>query len=494
LVERDSEVVCRSCNLVVEEQTIDPGPGRHITYENGETNKRTGPALTEARHDRGLTTEISWRDADSNGNSLSSRKARRMHRLRRLNRHSKTQEKKERNIRTAFGEISRMASALGIPDDIQETGCVLYRTASREDLVKGRSIEAVATAALAIATRQHGHPVPLSGFNSVHRLSDDMRFQRCYRHLIGELNLEVEPVRPQEYLDRIIDDISIVSTEVTNRLRAETQTLLDRLTDDHPEFISGRDPSSVVAGALYVANAFIPFTVTQRIIAEAADVSQVTIRNRYTELVELDFTPDRDEIGSVSYVHREPQADSIQCKHCSRQRYFYLEEYLEAHIEQEHPRVDDDLTSGEFTVTESSPASTTTQSEEIPTPRDIPQPVQSAVWRTPRDSSTELQSAVHSQPRTTTDGGIPAIRRVVPDTDAIHSWDRPDTVSPLSEEVFTQLDAIGAGKAHRLRRHFRTAEALTYAVILAPDQVKRVPQLGDAAWRELLQSYRCPLR
>ncbi|MCJ7714059.1 transcription initiation factor IIB, partial [Candidatus Bathyarchaeota archaeon] len=49
---------------------------------------------------------------------------------------------------------------------------------------------------------------------------------------------------------------------------------------------SGRGPTGIAAAASYVASVLTGERKTQREIAEIAQVTEVTIRNRYKELVE----------------------------------------------------------------------------------------------------------------------------------------------------------------------------------------------------------------
>jgi len=64
-----------------------------------------------------------------------------MQRLRTWNERFRTRDSKERNLKQALGEIDRMASALGLPENVRETASVIYRRALDDDLLPGRSIE-----------------------------------------------------------------------------------------------------------------------------------------------------------------------------------------------------------------------------------------------------------------------------------------------------------------------------------------------------------------
>jgi len=48
---------------------------------------------------------------------------------------------------------------------------------------------------------------------------------------------------------------------------------------------SGRGPKGIAAAATYIASTLTGQTMTQREIAEIAQVTEVTIRNRYKEMI-----------------------------------------------------------------------------------------------------------------------------------------------------------------------------------------------------------------
>jgi transcription initiation factor TFIIB len=56
--------------------------------------------------------------------------------------------------------------------------------------------------------------------------------------------------------------------------------------------VTGKDPSGLAASALYIASKLKKEKMTQSQLAEAANVTEVTIRNRKKELMKrLDLTP-----------------------------------------------------------------------------------------------------------------------------------------------------------------------------------------------------------
>ncbi|MUV87105.1 transcription initiation factor IIB 2, partial [Natronomonas sp. CBA1123] len=221
------ETVCSECGLVVEEDEIDRGPEwRAFDSAEKDSKSRVGAPTTKMMHDKGLSTNIGWQDKDAYGNSLSSRQRQKMQRLRTWNERFRTRDSKERNLKQALGEIDRMASALGLPENVRETASVIYRRALQDNLLPGRSIEGVATASLYAAARQAGVPRSLDEVERVSRV-EKMELTRTYRYIIRELNLEVKPADPESYIPRFVSDLDL-SDEVERRAR----DLIDAARED----------------------------------------------------------------------------------------------------------------------------------------------------------------------------------------------------------------------------------------------------------------------
>jgi len=171
-----------------------------------------------------------------------------------------------------------MASALGIAKNVREVASVIYRRALAEDLLPGRSIEAVATASLYAAARQIGVPRTVDEVAAVSRI-DEQAFKRAYRYIVRELSLEIEPPDSNQYVPRFTSDLG---------LSAEMEWCASRLLDaaQAKNLHSGRNPVGLAAAAIYAVSLLTNEPVTQREVSEVADISTVTIRNRYRELLE----------------------------------------------------------------------------------------------------------------------------------------------------------------------------------------------------------------
>jgi transcription initiation factor TFIIB len=275
------ETVCTECGLVVEEDSVDRGPEwRAFDSQEKDQKSRVGAPTTNMMHDKGLSTNIDWRDKDAYGNALGAKQRKKMQRLRKWNERFRTRDSKERNLKQALGEIDRMASALGLPENVRETASVIYRRALDENLLPGRSIEGVSTASVYAAARQAGVPRSLDEITDVSRV-EKSEIARTYRYVVRELGLEVQPADPESYVPRFVSSLGL-SEEAERRARELLQNAKEQGVH------SGKSPVGLAAAAVYAAALLTNEKTTQAAVSEVADISEVTIRNRYHELLEAE--------------------------------------------------------------------------------------------------------------------------------------------------------------------------------------------------------------
>jgi transcription initiation factor TFIIB len=273
------EIVCENCGIVIDEDLIEEGPEwRSFNYDEEMEKSRTGSPTTQSMHDKGLTTDISWKDKDAKGQSISQEKKHTMKRLREAHKRSKTKDPKESNLRFALSEIDRLCSALDLPQKIIETASVIYRRALDEDLVRGRSIEGVVGASVYIACRKEGIPRSLSEIEKPSRV-DETEIGRTYRYILGELDFGLEPIDPASYIPRFCSELDLSPLV--------EQTAIS-IVENTREAASGKSPTGFAAAAIYLAGVLSgEEKPTQKELADVADVTEVTVRNRYQEQDEV---------------------------------------------------------------------------------------------------------------------------------------------------------------------------------------------------------------
>src|SRR6185312_3668302 len=262
------EMFCGGCGFVLTERVEESGPEwRSFSKEEHEDRSRTGTPTSLAMHDMGLATIIGPADKDASGKPLSASMKSTIERLRTWDSRSQVHEPVDRNFRQAFSELDRLKDKLALSDAVIEKTAYIYRKALDKGLVRGRSIPGLVAAALYAACRDTETPRTLTDV------------ARCYRLLLRELDLKMPVVDPIKCVARIASKAGL--SEKTKR-RA-LQILKDAA---EIEISAGKDPMGLAAAALYLSCVMNGENKTQKDVAQAAGVTEVTIRNRYKGLKE----------------------------------------------------------------------------------------------------------------------------------------------------------------------------------------------------------------
>ncbi|CUR50803.1 Transcription initiation factor IIB [Nitrosotalea devaniterrae] len=273
------EMFCGGCGFVLTERVEESGPEwRSFSKEEHEDRSRTGTPTSLAMHDMGLATIIGPADKDASGKPLSASMKSTIERLRTWDSRSQVHEPVDRNFRQAFSELDRLKDKLALSDAVIEKTAYIYRKALDKGLVRGRSIPGLVAAALYAACRDTETPRTLTDVaNGINIKRKDVA--RCYRLLLRELDLKMPVVDPIKCVARIASKAGL--SEKTKR-RA-LQILKDAA---EIEISAGKDPMGLAAAALYLSCVMNGENKTQKDVAQAAGVTEVTIRNRYKGLKE----------------------------------------------------------------------------------------------------------------------------------------------------------------------------------------------------------------
>lgn len=266
------ELVCSRCGMVLSERLEDSGPEFRNFLDSDKDRSRTGDKTALSRHDRGLATMIGLIDKDASGKILSSSMKTTFNRLRIWDNRSQANSATERNFRNAFNILSRLKDKLSLNDAIIEKTAYIYRKAIERKIIKGRSISALISASLYAACRDAETPRTLNDIATASNIKRK-ELAKCYRILVKELNLKVPVLNSVQCISRISSKLDI--PEKTKRHAIKILREYQSSGD-----IAGKNPIGLAATALYLANVITENKHTQREVAEAANITEVTIRNR----------------------------------------------------------------------------------------------------------------------------------------------------------------------------------------------------------------------
>jgi transcription initiation factor TFIIB len=272
--QRRGETVCVKCGLVLEESRIDAS-AEWRAFDNEQISKRTraGAPLTHTKHDKGLTTEI----GRGRGELFKVTPIKRAQYYRLTKWQKRLVESKDRNLSFALSELQRLISFLGLPRSVHEEVARKYEQAVDRGLVRGRSMESVIAALLYTICREMTTPRTLEEIAEASGV-EKREIGRTYRYIARQLGMRILPAMPKDYVPRFASMLGL-----SDKAQAKALRFLEQAKS--LEATSGKGPTGVAAASLYIAAVLEGEKRTQREIADAIGVTEVTIRNRFKEMV-----------------------------------------------------------------------------------------------------------------------------------------------------------------------------------------------------------------
>ncbi len=272
------ETICNNCGLVIKEHMVDMGPEwRSYTSEERKKRSRVGSPINYAIHDKGLSTIIGRENRDVYGKKLAPRRRAEIYRMRKWQRRTRIHSSRERNLIRALSELDRLASQMGIPRSIKEEAAMMYRKALECGISRSTSIEELVAATLYAVCRIRKIPRTLDEVAEESHIRK-IKLGKAYRLLVRKIDVSIPISSPIDFIPRFANELEL-SGKVSSRA-------IELLEDAKEEGITaGKDPTGMAAAALYVAGMLENERRTQREIARVARVTEVTVRNRYKEIV-----------------------------------------------------------------------------------------------------------------------------------------------------------------------------------------------------------------
>ena len=267
------EIICNDCGLNVEEKMVDSGVDMGGKFDKNEKKSRGGAPISNQKFDKGLTTNVG---GTSDIYKLDPGNTRKYLRLKKWQERVSTSI--ERNLRLAMAELRVIASYLELPNVVKDEASRIYNFVLQRGLVRGRSMESVIASCLYAACRSYGIPRTLDEMSTASDI-ERKEIGRTYRFIARRLGIKIKQSSPKDYVSRFSSVL---------KLSPKTQNDALKVLNDAEkvELTSGRGPAGISAAALYVAALMNDEKKTQREVADIAGITEVTIRNRYKELIE----------------------------------------------------------------------------------------------------------------------------------------------------------------------------------------------------------------
>ncbi|TFL05771.1 cyclin-like protein [Pterulicium gracile] len=269
------DLVCASCGLVLGDRIVDTrSEWRTFANDEGDDPSRVGAASDPLMDGvEQLDTVISFRDG---GSGLSRE-------LQRAATRSQSGSRSERNLLTAFRDISSWCDQFTLPKTISDIAKQLYKRADEEKLLRGKPLEAVIAACIFIACRQAHVPRTFREICTLTHVSKKMLGQ-CYKALEQAFNLSPGATASANKTGQTTGAEGLLGRFCNHLdLPPNVQAICSDIIIQARNLgiAAGRSPVSIAGGAIYFASHLLGCAKSAKEISTVAGVSDGTIKLVY---------------------------------------------------------------------------------------------------------------------------------------------------------------------------------------------------------------------
>lgn len=242
--EGDGIMSCNNCDLI-----FDAGP-QWIKYSPEDKSSKT----PEFQSEQTLTSKtiLKWQENTRSGNLAS------------------------KSILLASEEIERIANEIKVTDSIKESALEIFSSSSKAGIVRGRSCNKVAAAAVYTACRMANVPRTLDEISERTHLNRN-ELSRLHKLITRKLKLKIYTTATSNFLPRFAHKLAI-----SDDVEKEAENIIKAI--ERSNYRQGISPAALLGAALYIACRTNKVRRSQLEIAKAVGTSEVTLRNRAKEI------------------------------------------------------------------------------------------------------------------------------------------------------------------------------------------------------------------
>ncbi|MFX1554941.1 MAG: transcription initiation factor IIB family protein [Promethearchaeota archaeon] len=251
---------------------------RAYTPEEVNQRRQTEPLWREF----GPRTILPCNRIDSKGHVINAKKGVLFSRLAKVQRSLITSL--ERNYWEAKPKLKMYTSKLNIPAYISETAWRIYIEVAKKKLTMGRSIDGFIAASLYAAIRIHEFPKLLDDVSEASMIPNRTLFRSLgiiVKEILPNLGLNYHPISVEKLIFLFGNKLRLPEDIKINALNLFNETFKKDLV------LIGKDPKGLAAAMIYFVAKNTKFKKTQVEVAQAAQVTEVTIRSRLKDLKDL---------------------------------------------------------------------------------------------------------------------------------------------------------------------------------------------------------------
>lgn len=262
------EYICTETGEVIEERVADAGPEWRFFEVSNEVSKvRGSEPVTSKVHDYGLTTSI-------DALTLEGR------RLNDLNKSIRASGR-EKKVVKALQLANTVINKLNLPNSnlIKNDAGMIVNRLYRRGLIKRKNMKAMIAAVIITTLKNYSIPFDSREIINLCQVTQRDVWKALLKiHRDSGEKIRVGVVDPLSYVRQYSNALG-VSPE------AESLAMNLVMAARRLGITSGKGPQGIAAAALYLASILTNQKLTQQDISERLNVTEVTLRNRYRDLV-----------------------------------------------------------------------------------------------------------------------------------------------------------------------------------------------------------------
>jgi len=276
--ETRGEIICQKCGYVVSQQEINPETERAF-IQKGMTERRHNEPSSSIAFPEGSRTKIGKLPIDSGGRKIPRESESSLHRGEMWV--SRQSSSKERNLSYAMQMLGRYADKNNIPQHVKEEAAYIYRMLLEHRYIQGRSIDSILVVCLYIACRRYQIPKKINEISKksgMGRKEQRKLNRKIFRDLVRKFNIEIPPNNLEREIARVANNAGISQKAQIEALRIVKELKKMKIS-------GGPAPGGLASGVVWIACVRYGEGKNQREIADAAGITEVTLRNRYKSIV-----------------------------------------------------------------------------------------------------------------------------------------------------------------------------------------------------------------
>ncbi len=266
------EKFCSNCGYVISEKSEQEVSFPHDMNGN---QSETSSSMPNA----GSSTVINTMNKDASGKPLSKSMESSINRLKTLNNKTQTSSSAEKNLKQFQIEMDKLKDKLALSDAVIENAKCIYKKAMDKKLTRGYTIKSLIGACLYASCRSTETPRTLNDVaHGINVVKKDVA--RCYKLIFRELELKIPVLDTKIHVSKIASMVG-----ASEKSKRKAIAILEQAKKAGTNV--GKEPMGIIAGALYLACIRTNEGKTQKEIANASRVTEVTIRKRCKELSKI---------------------------------------------------------------------------------------------------------------------------------------------------------------------------------------------------------------